>query len=253
MNVWNRIWYGPVDAARVRLLTTCMLLLLAFDALVCLAPRGAIYGSDGFNAAHFAWLDALAPAPTPAVYVGLQTSIALLARLERYAAAADAFARAAAIDPESAEAHDRFADACAQLGAWLRAEQAYHRAIAADAYYLPARIKLSSRLLQRRKTAEARTHLRHVVRTDPRHAEAHYYLGAVFDLAGQTDPAAVHYRRAIECNREMHDARFNLAELLLERGKFAAAHYEAIVQTQPDFPGAQRRLEQARRRLAAKR
>src|SRR5215510_6447328 len=37
------------------------------------------YGVDGFNVAHFGWLDALMPTPTAALYVGVLLGTGLLA------------------------------------------------------------------------------------------------------------------------------------------------------------------------------
>ena len=76
---WQGHWLGPVAPVRPRLLQRGVLVLLAFDAWLLCAPDGGRYGADGFNAAHFAWLDALQPDPTPALYVGVMLSVGLLA------------------------------------------------------------------------------------------------------------------------------------------------------------------------------
>jgi tetratricopeptide (TPR) repeat protein len=67
-----------VAAVRPLLLGRLGLLLLAFDAWVTYA-RGGAYGLAGFNVAHFRWLDALAPLPTPGLYVGVLLLCGLLA------------------------------------------------------------------------------------------------------------------------------------------------------------------------------
>jgi tetratricopeptide (TPR) repeat protein len=76
---WNAFWYGPVAVVRPYLLVRCFMLLLAFDAWLLLAYRSAAYGFDGFNVAHFAWLDAVQPTPSPAIYGCVQFLIGLLA------------------------------------------------------------------------------------------------------------------------------------------------------------------------------
>jgi len=79
MKLWNRYWYGPVGAIRPYLLTKGFLILLAFDAWTGMIAHGARYGAGGFNVAHFRWLDALHPLPTPAWYVGLMMLLGWLA------------------------------------------------------------------------------------------------------------------------------------------------------------------------------
>ena len=79
MKTWNLYWYGPVAAIRPYLLIKGFLLLLAFDAWTLMIHPGARYGAGQFNVAHFAWLDAIHPVPTPGWYVGLIILIGWLA------------------------------------------------------------------------------------------------------------------------------------------------------------------------------
>ena len=67
--MWNRIWYRPISSHRVELLTRLVYFVLAFDAWLLMLPRAALYGSSGFNVAHFRWLDAIQPDPSPTLYV----------------------------------------------------------------------------------------------------------------------------------------------------------------------------------------
>jgi hypothetical protein len=48
-----------------------VLALAAVDTWLLMIPRGGRYGAGGFNVAHFAWIDALFPVPTPRAYVGI--------------------------------------------------------------------------------------------------------------------------------------------------------------------------------------
>ena len=79
MNSWDKYWYGPVAAIRPHLLVKGFLSLLALDTCLLMLPRGAHYGSGGFNVAHFHWLDVIQPAPTPAIYTGVILLASLLA------------------------------------------------------------------------------------------------------------------------------------------------------------------------------
>ncbi len=65
---WLHYWHGGVAWSRPALLLRLVLLLLAFDVWIDLLPHGGRYGAAGFNVAHFRWLDALGPMPSPALY-----------------------------------------------------------------------------------------------------------------------------------------------------------------------------------------
>jgi cytochrome c-type biogenesis protein CcmH/NrfG len=79
MKYWNDYFYGPVAAIRPYLFQKCFLLVIATDALVLMTERGARYGIDSFNVAHFAWLDAIHPVPTATWYVGILMLVSVLA------------------------------------------------------------------------------------------------------------------------------------------------------------------------------
>jgi len=76
IRAWEAWFFGPVRLARPALLLRAVLLVLAFDGLLELVGHGARYGVGGFNVAHFRWLDAIQPVPTPALYVGVVTGAA---------------------------------------------------------------------------------------------------------------------------------------------------------------------------------
>jgi len=79
VSVWERYWFGPVAAVRPYVLERVVLFLLALDAWLQFVPHGARYGAGGFNVAHFAWLDAVQPAPTPGLHVGVMLIVGGLA------------------------------------------------------------------------------------------------------------------------------------------------------------------------------
>ncbi len=76
---WDAYWYGTVPAVRPYLLLRAFLLLLAFDVWILLLPHAGRYGFGGFNVAHFAWLDAAQPLPSPALYIGVLIISGMLA------------------------------------------------------------------------------------------------------------------------------------------------------------------------------
>ncbi len=79
MSCWSRYWHDPIAAIRPYLLVKGALILLAIDLWTDRLARGAHYGVGGFNIAHFQWLDAIQPMPSPGVYVGLMLLCGLLA------------------------------------------------------------------------------------------------------------------------------------------------------------------------------
>lgn len=79
MSAWERYWFGPVAAVRPFVLERTVLLLLALDVWTQCVPHGARYGAGDFNVAHFAWLDAVQPMPSPSLHVGLMLIVGGLA------------------------------------------------------------------------------------------------------------------------------------------------------------------------------
>ena len=79
MSAWERYWFGPIAAIRPYVLERTVLFLLALDVWTQCVPHGARYGAGDFNVAHFAWLDAVQPMPTPSLHVGLMLIVGGLA------------------------------------------------------------------------------------------------------------------------------------------------------------------------------
>ncbi|HEV8675868.1 MAG TPA: HTTM domain-containing protein [Methylomirabilota bacterium] len=76
---WDHYWFGGIAAVRPYLLVKVLLCVLAFDGWLHRVPAGGQYGAGGFGVAHFQWLDALQPLPSPGLYVGLMLAVGLLA------------------------------------------------------------------------------------------------------------------------------------------------------------------------------
>jgi hypothetical protein len=72
-------WALAYHPARAFWLARGLCLLLALDSLLLMIEHAGRYGVGGFNVAHFRWLDALAPHASPAPYLTLLSSAALLA------------------------------------------------------------------------------------------------------------------------------------------------------------------------------
>jgi hypothetical protein len=94
VKAFETYFHAPFAAARGYLLSRAFLVLVALDAWTLMIGHAGRYGVDGFNVAHFGWLDAVLPQPTAAMYVGVLLATGLLALAlaiggtQRYALAA---------------------------------------------------------------------------------------------------------------------------------------------------------------------
>lgn len=79
MKMWRAYWDAPVASASTWWLRKSLLGLLAFDLWLVMPSHGGRYGVGEFNVAHFGWLDAIQPLPSPAIYVGLLLGLGVLA------------------------------------------------------------------------------------------------------------------------------------------------------------------------------
>jgi hypothetical protein len=75
---WGRPFRAAYHPARAYLLHKGLLGLLAFDVWVGMLEHAGRYGAGGFNVAHFAFIDAVTPLPTPALYGGMLLLAGLL-------------------------------------------------------------------------------------------------------------------------------------------------------------------------------
>jgi len=69
---------APVSAVRAALFARGLYGLLAADCWVEMLPHAGRYSVDGFNVAHFAWLDVLLPLPSSSIYVSLLVCVGAL-------------------------------------------------------------------------------------------------------------------------------------------------------------------------------
>jgi hypothetical protein len=79
MNAFERFFHGEYGASRAYLLSKAVLLMLALDTWMLMIGHAGRYGIDGFNVAHFVWLDALTPLPSAGSYIAILLLTGLLA------------------------------------------------------------------------------------------------------------------------------------------------------------------------------
>jgi tetratricopeptide (TPR) repeat protein len=135
-----------------------------------------------------------------------EDEVALLAGLERHAAAH-------APRPVRAAAPPREADPFAAL----------RRAIAENPGDARLHLTLGHELATRGRYAEAEASARAVLAIDPTHAMAHNNLGWVRQMQGDTPGAIAAYERALELDPACGRARRNLASLFTGLGRYAEA------------------------------
>jgi len=75
---FDRYFHGAYAAARPFVLQRLLLTMLALDAWMLMIGHAGRYGTAGFNVAHFRWLDAIIPVPSPALYIGVLLLAGLL-------------------------------------------------------------------------------------------------------------------------------------------------------------------------------
>jgi tetratricopeptide (TPR) repeat protein len=143
-----------------------------------------------------------------------------LARLGRRGDAAEAFARAHALDPKLVDAAINLGDARADEGAHAAALDAYDAALARDPGNVRARTGRAFAIALSGDLVAARAALDAIVAEHPDDAPAWQTLGAVTNWAWDHARAERAFRRAVELAPANHEARFGIASTLLARGRF---------------------------------
>lgn len=205
---------------------------------------------------------------------------ALLARQDRWEAAAKIFAREAGRAPSSASARAHLAKALGRAGRRAGADAAFRAALALDPRRAETHYDYGVFLLDGGRGDEALERFEAARALDPSRADAAVNAGlllarsgrrdeavdryraalsspdrAVVALAqfdwgnamsdsGRLDEAASRYREAARLDPGLLAARFNLGNMLARRGKYgeAAAQYRALLARSPSYPNARRSL-----------
>jgi hypothetical protein len=76
---FDRYFHAPYRGVRAYVFTKVFLAMMALDTWLLMIGHAGRYGVDGFNVAHFAWLDRILPVPSASLYVGVLLLTGLLA------------------------------------------------------------------------------------------------------------------------------------------------------------------------------
>ena len=71
MSGFDNYFHGRFASARAYVLQRLLLSMLALDVWMLMIGHAGRYGTAGFNVAHFRWLDAIIPIPSPELYIGV--------------------------------------------------------------------------------------------------------------------------------------------------------------------------------------
>jgi mono/diheme cytochrome c family protein len=111
----------------------------------------------------------------------------------------------------------------------------------------PALLHLGTVMLSRLNPGGALPMLQAAVKSDPKSAEAHNFLGSALSSLGRTGEATQQFRTALSLKADYSNARFNLGNALVRAGKFdeAIAEYRRILEANPEDELTKDRLEKA--------
>ena len=151
--------------------------------------------------------------------------------------AADILARAVALKPDLAEAHNDLGVVLGARGRFAEAASAFERAVALRPDYAEAHNNLAGALRRLGKTEKAVAHYERVAALAPNSAGAHNNLANAWLELHRLDAALAHYDRAIALAPEFAPAHYNRGVALRGLSRFveAAVSFERALAIQPNF------------------
>lgn len=132
------------------------------------------------------------------------------------------FREAIRLRPHYAAAHHNIAHLLSSAGRFEEAEYHFNEALRIDDL-APTRFDYALMLARVNRPDEARQQVEAVLRSDPRHAKAHDFLGNLLEGKGQTAEAIEHYRQSVRLDPEYARANLDLGAALAREGHPAAA------------------------------
>ncbi len=164
---------------------------------------------------------------------------------EDYAQARAVFERAVALAPGAIDSLIALATTYEALGERTQAADTLNRAVAAldrGRHHPEARVRVAEALAKSGRSSEAAQQYLAVLAQEkarPSFLSAKAYLGIGFlaERAGRLEQALAAYSEALKINPELHDARYNRANVLLSTGRIAeaTAAYADLLTRAPSF------------------
>jgi tetratricopeptide (TPR) repeat protein len=175
--------------------------------------------------------------PAAEFYRLFDSALGLAAKREYDAAIAE-WARAIAISPDDAKAHNNLGVALLAKGDVDGGLVQFRKAVEIRPEYAEAHYNLGGALLRRQLADEAIAQFRRVVEINPRYAEAHNELGALLLQSGRQSEAITHFERAVEIDPKYAKAQNNLGVALARSGRTedATAHFQSAIDSDGSYP-----------------
>ena len=177
--------------------------------------------------------------------------LGVVAHQLRRADAVDLVARAVALEPDFAEAHNDHGVILAARGKVEEAVAPFEKALALKPSYVEARGNLGAALRQLGRLDEAVRHFELALATAPGSPVAHVNLAMALRQQGRLSEAVNHYGKALALQPGLADVHMSLAATLQELGRLdeALAHCERAATLRPQSAGAHNNLGNALREL----
>jgi tetratricopeptide (TPR) repeat protein len=182
---------------------------------------------------------------TPAVDFYKQYDVAAdMAKKGQYAAAIPEWAKAVAMSPGDARAHNNFGQTLAHTGKVQEAIAEYRKSIAAKPVYPEAHNNLGISLSTTGHGNEAIEQYQLAIEQNPGYAEAHSNLGRALAEQGRLDEAIEQYQEAVAINPDYAEAHNNLGFALTALGRLdeAVSHYRQAIESDPNYAHAYNNL-----------
>ena len=178
---------------------------------------------------------------TPAVDFYKQFDVAAdLAKKGQYEAAIPEWAKAIAMSPGDARAHNSFGQTLARAGKTQDAIAEYRKAILDKPHYPEAHNNLAMALDAAGHTNEAVEHYRQAIEANPGYAEAHSNLGRTLTEQGHLPEAIEQFQGALTINPDYAEAHNNLGFALASENRLeeAVGEYRRAIESDPKYADA---------------
>jgi predicted O-linked N-acetylglucosamine transferase (SPINDLY family) len=175
----------------------------------------------------------------------------LACQVRQFDAAIALMSQAVSLMPRHPVFRSNLGEACRQAGQLDRAEAELRQAVEIDPSMQDARTNLATVQMAREQWEEALATLAPVVRKAPGNAVAWRLSGDALTGLKRPVEAMEHYRRALALKPDFVDARFNLAALLADAGRFEEALplFRSVIAAAPEDWEARLQLSDALLRM----
>jgi tetratricopeptide (TPR) repeat protein len=211
-------------------------ILGAETAAVCILLGRAFQGLHQFQDAEQAYTKALAVQPDSAENHARMGS--LLADQERWNEAIAAYQEALRLDPKFSGAYWKLAQVFQQIGQTDKSTEYWYRALQLEPGWANAEehLKLGHTLAKQGKLEQATKCYHQVIQLEPDRAEAYYALGEVKASQKKWSEAIAYYTQAIEWAPQNVEVHYNLGKALVAQSRWqeAVACFDKTIRLQPD-------------------